>query len=209
MSGVASSRRAGRVLVVDHRDSFVFTLVDQIARLGNDVRTLRSGISLAEFEAQIDALRPDLILLSPGPGAPEDAGVMVPFLRARRAIPVVGVCLGHQAMGVAFGGEVGPIAPVHGQSGAVRHLGDAAFADIPEVFTAARYHSLRVTSVPEEFVPIAVLAERPEVVMGMRHRTLPYVGVQFHPESILTPFGSQLIANLVSQAAQFSSTVTL
>lgn len=191
----------GNVLVVDHRDSFVFMLVDHFARCGYDVRTLRSDVGLEELQSEIATHQPSLVMLSPGPGRPEQAGVMVPFLQTRPTVPVLGVCLGHQAMAVASGGEVGLATdPVHGRSCVVQHRGDPMFDGIPRRFNAARYHSLAVTRVPDCFEVLAETASDEQIVMAMRHRELPHVGLQFHPESVLTPFGSRLISNLLHQS---------
>ncbi len=191
----------GKILVIDHRDSFVFTLVDHFARCGAEVRTLRSDLPLADLLRQIQRDGPDLVLLSPGPGRPEDAGVMLPFLRSRPTVPVLGVCLGHQAMAVAAGGAVATATdPVHGRSCAVQHHGDPVFDSMPRRFIAARYHSLAVTEVPAEFEVIAETVAAPHVVMAMRHRQLPQLGLQFHPESVLTPFGARILENILHQS---------
>jgi anthranilate synthase/aminodeoxychorismate synthase-like glutamine amidotransferase len=184
--------------VLDHRDSFVFTLVDHFARLGATVSTLRTSITLAQLQHALEEFDPDLILLSPGPGRPEGAGVMVPFLQTGSTVPIVGVCLGHQAMAVAAGGSVvmAPV-PVHGRASSIVHFGDDLFAGIPRRFRAARYHSLVVEGVPPEFEALARSDEDPSLVMAMRHVSLPRIGLQFHPESVLTPFGARLIANLL------------
>ena len=189
---------AARVLVLDHRDSFVFTLVDHFARLGAAVRTLRTGVSLEQLRAELSAFDPDLVLLSPGPGHPEQAGVMVPFLRMRPSVPVLGVCLGHQALAVASGGTVSQTTPLHGRSSRVSHDGDVAFDGVPRAFHAARYHSLAVTELPTSFRTIA--RGEDGLVMAMRHRELPQLGLQFHPESVLTPFGRRLLANVLEQS---------
>ena len=190
-----------RVLVLDHRDSFVFTLVDHFARLGAEVRTLRTSVSLPQLQSHLIDFEPDLVLLSPGPGHPERAGVMVPFLRTMPAIPIVGVCLGHQALALAAGGEVSRTAqPVHGRATEVRHDGDPIFAGLPDRFAAARYHSLSIANVPAEFEVIARVADEEQLVMAIRHRTLPQIGLQFHPESVLTPFGARLIRNILQDA---------
>lgn len=194
-----------RVLVLDHRDSFVFILVDHFARLGAEVRTLRTCVGVDQLQNEIGEFDPDLLLLSPGPGHPSSAGVMVPFLRSRPERPVLGVCLGHQAMAIAFEGTVGQIQPVHGRGDQVSHSGDRVFDGIPTSFRAARYHSLAVTEVPPCFDVIAHGANRPGLVMAMRHRELPYVGLQFHPESVLTPFGTRLVANVLEQALDYRS----
>ena len=193
-----------RVLVLDHRDSFVFLLVDHFARLGASVRTLRTELSLSQLREHLFQFAPDLVVLSPGPGHPRDAGVMLPFLESSPRFPVLGVCLGHQALACAAGGTVSQAArPVHGRSSVVVHDGgDAAFAGLPRRFCAARYHSLAVTEVPGAFEVIGRDAREPRLVMAMRHRKLPHIGLQFHPESVLTPYGGALLRNVLEQAIQ-------
>ena len=138
-----------RILVLDHRDSFVFLLVEQYRRLGAEARVLRTSISLQDLEAELSTHDPDLVLLSPGPGHPKDSGVMLPFLETRPDRPVLGVCLGHQAMALAAGGEVGHApSPVHGKSSQLVHEGDPPFAGTPPQFPVARYYSLTITKAP-------------------------------------------------------------
>jgi para-aminobenzoate synthetase component 2 len=182
-----------RVLVVDNYDSFVFTIVGYLRQLGAEcdvVRNDRVGVE--------DAAGYDGVLLSPGPGTPEDAGVCVDMVRAcgERDQPMLGVCLGHQALGVAFGGVVSR-APelLHGKTSTVQHEGAGVLAGLPQPFTATRYHSLAIdpATVPDE---LEVTGCTPSgVVMAVRHRELPLEGVQFHPESVLTEGGHRLLAN--------------
>lgn len=189
-----------RVLVVDNRDSFVFNLVEDLERLRAACRVVRGNIELKTFEDQLRDFAPDLVLLSPGPGRPEDAGVMVPWLASHPTVPVFGVCLGLQAMVHAVGGDVGRAPrPVHGRATEMVHEGDPLFAGIPSPFRAARYHSLVATRLTEDLRGIAWTSD-PEtsLVMAVRHRSLPWVGVQFHPESILTPQGARIVGNLLS-----------
>ena len=155
--GYVSETATGRVLVLDNRDSFVFNLVDELLVMGARVDTLRSQIPLDRLEARLAALDPHLVVLSPGPGRPEEAGVMVEWLRTEPTVPVLGVCLGHQALAVAAGGEVGPAPrPIHGQADRVAiHQDDPVFADLGPRFVAARYHSLVVTRVPESMEVVA------------------------------------------------------
>lgn len=194
-----------RVLVLDHRDSFVFTLVDHFARLGAEVRILRTSVSLPQLQSYVTDFAPDLLLLSPGPGHPEHAGVMVPFLRTMPSLPILGICLGHQALALAAGGDVARTAqPVHGRASEVRHDGDPIFDGLPNRFAAGRYHSLSVTNVPAEFEVIARAADDPQLVMAIRHRSLPQIGLQFHPESVLTPFGARLIRNILQDTTTTS-----
>jgi para-aminobenzoate synthetase component 2 len=183
-----------RILVVDNYDSFVFNLVQYLGQLGAECVVLRNDEVTVAEAAGGDF---DGVLLSPGPGTPEDAGVcidMVTGLGGR--VPLFGVCLGHQAIGVAFGATVGR-APelLHGKTSDVHHDGTGVLAGLPDPFTATRYHSLAV-------VPATIPAElevtgRTEtgVVMAMRHRSLPIEGVQFHPESVLTQGGHRMLAN--------------
>jgi len=183
-----------RVLVVDNYDSFVFNLVQYLAQLGADVVVRRNDELTVD---DVDALGVDGVLLSPGPGRPEDAGVCVELIRARgETVPILGVCLGHQAIAVAYGGSV-VRAPelLHGKVSEVAHDGVGVLHGLPDPFIATRYHSLAVDadSLPAE---LAVTARTVSgVVMGLRHRDLPIEGVQFHPESVLTEGGHLLLAN--------------
>jgi para-aminobenzoate synthetase component 2 len=182
------------VLVVDNYDSFVFNLVHYLAQLGAEVLVRRNDELTAKEPLDLGV---DGVLLSPGPGRPEDAGVCVDLVREVGVqLPVFGVCLGHQAIAVAFGGTVDR-APelLHGKTSQVHHDGAGVLAGLPDPFTATRYHSLAVVehSIPAE---LEVTARTPGgVVMALRHRDLPLEGVQFHPESVLTEGGHQLLAN--------------
>ena len=189
-------------LVFDHRDSFVFNLVDDLWRLGARSRVIRTDLGLEQLASLLRSLDPALVVLSPGPGRPEEHGVLLPFLRTRPALPVLGVCLGLQAMVCALGGTVGPAeaGPVHGRSSRVVHDGDAIFEGLNSGFRAGRYHSLVALELPDELEPIAWTADR-ETILAVRHRTLPWVGIQFHPESILTPDGPRLISNVLRRLA--------
>ncbi|MDH5132918.1 MULTISPECIES: aminodeoxychorismate/anthranilate synthase component II [unclassified Microbacterium] len=186
-----------RVLVVDNHDSFVHTLVGYLRELGADTTLVESD---ATDPAEIDALlgAHDALLLSPGPGAPVDAGVSVDAARIamRRGVPTLGVCLGHQVIGAAFGTAVGSAPEVmHGMVSAVRHDGSELFAGLPSPFDVGRYHSLALAAgdLPADLI---VTATAPDgTVMALAHRTLPVHGVQFHPESVLTPGGYRLLAN--------------
>jgi anthranilate synthase/aminodeoxychorismate synthase-like glutamine amidotransferase len=191
-----------RVLLVDNRDSFVFNLADEFRCLGAEVRTIRSGVSVAQMAQGCESFAPDLVVLSPGPGRPEEAGVMVPWLRTRPRVPVLGICLGHQAIAVAAGGRVGRAPrPVHGRASAVHLRADPIFAGLATPMMAARYHSLVVTAAPDELEIIATASEGgAELIMALRHRGLPQWGLQFHPESILTPQGSRIVARVLEEA---------
>ena len=197
------------ILMIDNYDSFTFNLVQALEAAGADVRVVRNdALTAAEIEALAEDEGADLrgIIVSPGPGTPDDAGVSVEAIRiaARRRIPLLGVCLGMQSMGQAFGASV-VRAPtlVHGEASAVNHDGQGLLAGMPEGFPAARYHSLCVdpATLSADFY---VTATSPEdgVVMGIRHRTLPLEGVQFHPESVLTPDGPHLLANFLRLAGE-------
>lgn len=181
-----------RILVVDNYDSFVFNLVQYLAQLGAECEVLRND----ELKPE-EALGFDGVLLSPGPGTPERAGVCVDLIQeAAGQVPVFGVCLGLQAMAVAFGGRVDR-APelLHGKTSEVFHDGSGVLHGLPSPFTATRYHSLAVDqqTVPPEFDVTGSTASG--VIMAMRHRDLPIEGVQFHPESVLTEGGHRLLAN--------------
>ena len=182
------------ILVVDNYDSFTFNLVQFLARLDRDVRVVRND---AATVGELLALAPDRIVISPGPGRPEDAGVSCDLIRRNESIPLLGVCLGHQALGLVFGGRI-VRAPVlmHGKTSRIAHDGAGLFSGLPNPFTATRYHSLVVerSSVPPE---LEITAEADGLVMGLAHRSRPLAGVQFHPESILTPEGERLLGNFV------------
>ena len=191
-----------RVLVLDHLDSFVFILAEQFARVGASLRTLRSDLTLAQLGEHMADFRPHLVLLSPGPGRPEQAGVTVEWLKTEPDVPVLGICLGLQALAVAAGGVVDRAPrPVHGRACTVRLRGDPIFEGLPPGFWAARYHSLVVTRVPSCMRVIATTEDSgQELVMALRHNHLPQVGLQFHPESILTPWGGKLLERILSLA---------
>ena len=199
---------APRVLCVDHRDSFVFNLVDALARCGALVRTIRADIEPGALRAAVDEFGPDLVLLSPGPGHPCDALTTVAWLRDRPRVPVLGVCLGHQAMAVALDGEVARApAPVHGRASRLTFTAEPCRAPLPQPFVAGRYHSLVVTRVPVECEVLATVRDgNADLVMAMRHRELPWLGVQFHPESVLTPYGDALLRGVLADALTHRST---
>jgi para-aminobenzoate synthetase component 2 len=181
-----------RILVVDNYDSFVFNLVQYLAQLGAEVVVARND--MVEPESALDY---DGVLLSPGPGVPEAAGVCVPMVRAAAGrVPVLGVCLGHQAIAVAYGARVSR-APelLHGKTSEVHHQGAGVLAGLPDPFTATRYHSLAVepSSVPDVLEVTGRTSSG--VIMGLRHRDDLVEGVQFHPESVLTEGGHRLLAN--------------
>jgi para-aminobenzoate synthetase component II len=183
-----------RILVIDNYDSFVFNIVQYLGQLGAECEVRRNDeISVADV-AGFGAAG---VLLSPGPGTPERAGITMPVIRAYAGkLPLFGVCLGHQAIGAAFGGIV-ERAPelLHGKTSEVHHKGDGVLAGLPDPFTATRYHSLAVR--PETLPDELEVTGRTEsgIVMAMRHRDLPIEGVQFHPESVLTEGGHTMLAN--------------
>jgi anthranilate synthase component 2 len=192
------------VFVLDNYDSFTYNLVQYIGELGEEV-VVRRNDELTPQE--IVALKPGRILLSPGPCTPQEAGILVPLLKhlaqlpGAKQIPTLGVCLGHQAIGAAFGGEV-IRAPqlMHGKTSQITHDGRSIFRDLPQPMTCTRYHSLivREDSVPDS-LEISARVAGESTIMGLRHKTLPIEGVQFHPESVLTNHGKQLIANFLKQ----------
>jgi anthranilate synthase component 2 len=190
---------APRVLVIDNYDSFVYNLVQYLGELGAEPLVHRSDELTIE---QIVALDPDAVLISPGPGRPEDAGLsnaVIEQFAGRR--PVLGVCLGHQCIGQVYGGDVVRAPEImHGKTSLIRHDGTGVFAGLPDPFEATRYHSLIVdrASVPDELEVTAWTDDG--VVMGLRHRTLTVEGVQFHPESILTASGHDLLRNFLAGA---------
>ena len=196
------SNKRLQVLFIDNFDSFVFNLVDEYQRLGCAVQVWRNDIEVEQALALADGLsRPRLVVISPGPGAPENAGCCLDLLRAApKDLPIFGVCLGQQAMLEAFGGRVDR-APevVHGKASQITHDGQGLFAGLPSPLAAGRYHSLVGVRVPDEFRVTASLGNLP---MAVAHTQRPIAGVQFHPESILTPWGSALIKNTISWASE-------
>ncbi len=185
------------LLLIDNYDSFTFNLMQYLGALGADVRVFRNdALSLADIEA----LRPDHIVLSPGPCTPSKAGICVDLVQHFGAIvPILGVCLGHQCIGAAFGGSV-VRAPrlMHGKTSSVQHDGRTIFADLPPTIDAMRYHSLvlEAATLPPCLEVSAWTAEGE--IMGVRHQSLPIEGIQFHPESILTPQGKQILASFLA-----------
>ena len=187
-----------RVLVIDNYDSFVYNLVQYLGELGAEPIVHRHDAITTDEAA---ALEPDAVLISPGPGRPEDAGMSTSIIRwAAGRIPVLGVCLGHQCIGAAWGGNVIRAPEVmHGKTSRIHHEGAGVFAGLPSPFEATRYHSLLVerSSLPEEFEVTASTEDG--LVMGLRHRDLDVEGVQFHPESILTASGHDLLTNFLAR----------
>ena len=186
-----------RLLMIDNYDSFTYNLVHLFAELGADV-IVRRNDAITPDEA--DELAPSHLVVSPGPGRPEDAGVSLAILeRLSGHVPTLGVCLGHQAVVEAFGGEIGPAARLlHGKTSRIHHDGEGIFEGIPQDFAAGRYHSLAAAQVPKCLV-VSATSDDGEV-MGVRHRELPVDGVQFHPESVLTlPIGRDLLGNFLER----------
>jgi anthranilate synthase component 2 len=187
------------ILVVDNYDSFTYNLVHYLAELGATTRVVRNDAVTVD---EALGLRPEAVLLSPGPCTPNEAGICLPLLKAAPvSLPIFGVCLGHQAIGQAFGGEViRAKSLMHGKTSPIRHKGEGVFAGLRDGFTAARYHSLAVLAEPlPEVLEITAWTDDGEI-MGLKHRDRPIYGVQFHPESIATEGGHQLLANFLDLA---------
>jgi anthranilate synthase/aminodeoxychorismate synthase-like glutamine amidotransferase len=187
-----------RLLMIDNYDSFTYNLVQYLGELGAEVDVVRNdAVPLAELAAH----RPDGVVISPGPGRPEDAGVTVPAVTAfgAQGVPLLGVCLGHQAIGEAFGGKVVRARTLmHGKTSEIRHDGKGVFAGVANGFVATRYHSLVVEGATlPDVLEVGARTDDGEI-MGLRHRALPIHGVQFHPESILTEAGKQLLGNFLA-----------
>lgn len=189
-----------RVLLLDHADSFVFVLADQFARIGASVDVVRApdtADAIAELVARQHA---DLVVLSPGPGHPSDAVGTMEWLRVSPGVPVLGICLGHQAIGLAAGARIDRGAePMHGVASEIELLDDPLFRDLPPHLMVARYHSLVVVDPPPT---LAVIAHADGLVMAMRHRRRPWIGFQFHPESVLTPHGGPLLRAVLDEVTR-------
>ena len=186
------------ILVVDHYDSFTYNLVQLVESLGHETEVVKSD---AEPAGALVARDPQAVILSPGPGRPEVAGCFTDLLdELPEATPVLGVCLGHQAIGIEYGGTVLRTEPVHGKASFVHHDGRGIFEGVHDPFEAGRYHSLVVEreDLPDDLLLTAWTDER--LVMATQHRTLPRFGVQFHPESILTPEGPKIVRNFLALA---------
>ena len=186
------------ILMIDNYDSFTYNLVQYFGELGADMRVVRND----EMDlTAIEALKPEKIVVSPGPCSPNEAGVSLEVIRTFAGrVPILGVCLGHQAIGQAFGGKVVHAKELmHGKTSPVEHVGDGVFAGLPSPFTATRYHSLAIEreSLPEE-LEVTAWTQDGEI-MGVRHRHFPVEGVQFHPESILTEHGHKMLRSFLEQ----------
>jgi len=183
-----------RVLMVDNYDSFTYNLVQYLGELGCELETVRNDAAAVD---ELLERAPDRVVVSPGPCTPREAGVSVEVMRRfpETGVPTLGVCLGHQSLADAFGGTVVRHLPVHGKTTEVTHDGEGLFAGLPDPLTVGRYHSLVVSDIGDALVETAWGGG---VLMGMRHRELPAYGVQFHPESVLTPDGKALLANFLT-----------
>ena len=192
------------LLMIDNYDSFTYNLVQYFGELGEDVRVVRNDSMTLDA---LRALKPSGIVISPGPGMPDDAGVSLEIIgELSGVVPIFGVCLGHQAIGQVFGGKVVRArAIMHGKTSMIHHAGSGVFRDLPNPFSATRYHSLVVekSSLPD-CLEITAWTENADgsidEIMGLRHKSLPVEGVQFHPESILTQHGHDLLRNFLAQA---------
>src|SRR5580765_8436594 len=188
----------GIVCVIDNYDSFTYNLVQYLGELGAEIQVVRNDAASIESIGQTP---PERIVISPGPGRPEDAGITMEVIREfGPTIPILGVCLGHQAIGAVFGGSVvRAAAPMHGKTSTIEHDGRGVFTGIDGPFTASRYHSLIVAEdgLPPD-IEISARTREDRSIMGIRHRRLPIHGVQFHPESILTGEGHHLLRNFLS-----------
>lgn len=191
-----------RVLILDNYDSFTYNLVQYFGELGADPMVYRND---ALTLTQARALQPDRLVISPGPGRPEDAGASIEFARELgREVPTLGVCLGLQAIVVAFGGRVGRAPePRHGKTSPIIHNSVGIFRGLPNPFDGTRYHSLAVLDLPDALIAIAHSDDA--VIQGVQHRELPVVAVQFHPESILTTQGRALLANFLEGGSEFEA----
>jgi anthranilate synthase/aminodeoxychorismate synthase-like glutamine amidotransferase len=197
-----ASVSAPHILVVDNYDSFTYNLVQYLGELGASVEVVRNDV---EPVSSLLARRPDGLVISPGPGEPQDAGVTVEAIDAfaRADIPVLGVCLGHQGIGVAYGGKIVRARTLmHGKTSFVEHDGKGVFLGLPQPFEATRYHSLVIEgeSCPQVLEVTARTADGE--IMGVRHRALPVEGVQFHPESVLTTEGKHLLSNFLERCRE-------
>jgi anthranilate synthase/aminodeoxychorismate synthase-like glutamine amidotransferase len=183
--------------MIDNIDSFVYNLVQYFGELGAEPITFMNSARIQEIED----VKPDKIVISPGPKTPRDAGISVELIRRLGGkVPILGVCLGHQAIAYAFGGTIVPAKRLmHGKISPIKHTGDKLFEGLPNPFEATRYHSLAVdrTSLPECLQVIAETDDSDREIMGIRHERYPIFGVQFHPESVMTPYGKRILKNFL------------
>jgi anthranilate synthase/aminodeoxychorismate synthase-like glutamine amidotransferase len=195
VSAQREQSHAGSALVIDNYDSFTYNLVQYLGELGAEVGVVRNDKATVD---ELMRLKPDRLVVSPGPCTPKEAGISVEAVRrfAEAGTPVLGVCLGHQSLVEAFGGKVVRGDPIHGKDAEVKHDGRSVYEDLSNPLVAGRYHSLIADpDLPDE---LELTSTYGDVVMGVRHRELPAEGVQFHPESVLTPQGKKLLANFLS-----------
>lgn len=192
---------AVRLLLVDNFDSFVYNLAQAFGSLGAEPIVVRNQATVAELET----LAPDAVVISPGPGDPASAGVSCDAISAFAGkVPVLGVCLGHQCIGSVFGGTIerAPVGPVHGKTSTIEHDGSGVFSGLPSPLRATRYHSLAVETDDWPAELIATAHSEDGIVMGLRHKELDVEGVQFHPESVLSESGVDLLANFLAKAGR-------
>jgi anthranilate synthase component 2/para-aminobenzoate synthetase component 2 len=187
------------IVILDNRDSFVLNIQHRLAELGVPSRVVPSHSTRLD---EISALSPRALIVSPGPQGPDEAGISTAAIRTfGRDIPVLGICLGHQCIAVAFGIAVSPNAnAMHGQAAAIEHDGEGLLAGLPSPFAAGRYHALAAAEPADDSELVVSARLESGLIMGLRHRTLPIEGVQFHPESVLTPLGYRILANTARQA---------
>lgn len=192
-----------KVLFIDNFDSFTYNLVDDFCKRNCQAKVYRSDTKLEELESIAEDFRPDLLVISPGPGTPDTAGVTLSVIaQFKNRLPIFGVCLGFQAIVQHFGGKIGHAPqPMHGKGSPVSHNGAGIFEDVENPLQAGRYHSLCVKELPE---CLEQTAKFESIVMAAQHRELPIFGVQFHPESILTPAGGKIIENVLAISAEQS-----
>ena len=187
------------ILLIDNYDSFTYNLFQYLSELGADVHTVRNDQTTPD---QIEELAPERIVISPGPGTPDDGGISIDVIgRFGGKVPILGVCLGHQCIGQAYGGTVAGAGEImHGKSSKIEHDGKGVFEGLPQPFDAVRYHSLAIT--PDSVPDVLEVTARSDsgVIMGVRHREYPVEGVQFHPESILTHVGHDLLKNFLEMS---------
>lgn len=191
--------KASKVLFIDNFDSFTYNLVDDFCKRNCMAKVYRADTELEELKRLADEFAPDLLVISPGPGTPDTAGVTLSAIDYfKDKLPIFGVCLGHQAVAQYFGGEIGHAPePMHGKGSRVTHNEGGVFAGVENPLQAGRYHSLCVLKLPD---CLEQTAQFEGIVMGLEHKKLPIFGVQFHPESILTPAGGKIIENILSIA---------
>jgi anthranilate synthase/aminodeoxychorismate synthase-like glutamine amidotransferase len=206
MKGIPMESTDGRVLFIDNFDSFTYNLVDDFAKRRCRTRVYRADTSIDDLKAVADEFDPDLLVISPGPGNPDTAGVSLEAVDTfKDRLPIFGVCLGHQVIVQYFGGVISHAPePMHGKPSRITHNGKGLFQGIENPLQAGRYHSLAASRLPD---CLEVTGSFEGIVMGVQHRELPIFGVQFHPESILTPAGGKIIQNVLHIAANRKQTV--